>query len=616
MLVTKCPRCHESVRVPDALLAGSGAAQTVQAKCPWCLETLSGKEISEAMPPALVIVGDEAELAGDWDGDNWSGSQDAPPEASAMGPVAAAGSAASSSVGVAPMAAAGAGAMGLAGVNFDEPSPSEMKVDPSSATVEDSDFSDMETVEELGEVSFETAVDTQSDIAPDVGIVSEEDLSVEGFDGDSSDDADSLAATTAMTPEMMESEDTDDLSAFMVDEDDARGTKPAEIMMDVTSRRRRRSGSPIKTMLGVALGGALSLPIVGTILHFLGQDIPVISDVLPRIGGSKTQVRANTPMPLDNFEPRVVEDEPVTGRPIGEEIGDVTGAETTPDPAAAALSEITGETPGMSLPGDVAAPAEVASEDAFAPTDNFSPVDNSEPVDNLLPNDSASAVEEIASAETPAFSEPGAMGLPDSFEPAMPELPESDSDSSDLFAGGSEEPEAIASEIAEPTQPEPSMPELPSFDLASEVAQVSGSLAEIKAMDASDPQRASLIQQTYESLSGLAGSVPKESVSELRPVLRELASDVSVVVAFAKSTPEWIARTSEERGGDGALVVGKMSSINGQNTFLLSSKQEVPVSLPADVDTAPSGIQIGLGQVQGSGRDATLSLDLIQGINP
>ncbi|EMI56067.1 serine repeat-containing antigen [Rhodopirellula sallentina SM41] len=397
-------------------------------------------------------------------------------------------------------------------------------------------------------------------------------------------------------------------------------------MMDVTSRRRRRSGSPIKTILGVAVGGLLSLPIVGTILHFLGQDIPVISDVLPRIGGSNTQVRANTPMPLDNFEPRIVEDdmqanEPVTGRSIGEELSDETAGDTTPDPAASALEEITG--------------APVMAADAGNQTDSFTP-----PADDSFGSEST-AIEDIGAGEMvdpiasgdpvgadPADTATDELGLPDSFSPEPPvaesadspsgfDLPGAGSDSDDLFGDSSAIEEMSSEDVAaDPADMSlPTLPETPAFDVTAEVAQVSSTLDAIYQMDANDPQRNEQIQNAYESLSRLAGEVPADSVSQLQPVLRDLASNVGVVVAFAKTSPEWIAKSSEERGGDGALVVGKMSGGPGAETFLLSNKQEVPVTLPPNTDSSPSGIQIGLGQVQGSGRNATLSLDLLQGVS-
>ncbi|PHQ35893.1 hypothetical protein [Rhodopirellula bahusiensis] len=64
MLVTSCPRCHESVRIPDRLLSGQ-VATTAQVQCPWCLATLDQQEIESAMPPALIVIGDDLNAGAD-----------------------------------------------------------------------------------------------------------------------------------------------------------------------------------------------------------------------------------------------------------------------------------------------------------------------------------------------------------------------------------------------------------------------------------------------------------------------------------------------------------------------------------------------------------------------
>ncbi|MCM2369383.1 hypothetical protein [Aporhodopirellula aestuarii] len=592
--------------MPDALLAAGGAAQSVQAKCPWCQETLSGKEINAIMPPALVIIGDEAALAsegnvgGEWGNDSWSGDTSTPIRTAASAPAASLGSAASVAGGnvVSPAASVGAGAMSMAGLDLNDPGELEPVSESSATTVRDTDFAQLETVEEVDTVHLEEQPTEIEDVAVDSESAKSEADELDFIDEIEADVDDGDLGITS------EAED-DELSEFMVndpDESDTRGSKPAEIMMDVSARRRRKSSSPIKSVIGVALGGLLSLPIVGTILHFLGQDIPVISDILPAVGGSKTQLRASTPMPLDNFEPRIVDDEPVTGRPIGEELNDATDANEFVDPASVALSEITGDSVDPMPPNDL------------SPTNDFGGTPQDNPVD-------FTAVDNTDAA-TPAIEESAEemMTLPDSVEPEMaePEMPElaipelpamesiAGSDSSDVFSDSSAEVEPF----------ETTEPESPAVDVEAEVASLNKALDEIAAMDANDPARDAVVQETYENLSRLAGTVPSESMSELQPVLGKLSKDMKLVIAFTKASPAWISQSREERGSDGALVVGKMSSDDSGVSIRLVNKQELPVTLPSDVATAPSGYQIGLGQLQGSGRDATLSLDLIQSIAP
>lgn len=49
MVITRCPRCGERVRVPSA------AAET-RVQCPWCTEQYDLAEALETLPPALVVV--------------------------------------------------------------------------------------------------------------------------------------------------------------------------------------------------------------------------------------------------------------------------------------------------------------------------------------------------------------------------------------------------------------------------------------------------------------------------------------------------------------------------------------------------------------------------------
>jgi hypothetical protein len=85
-----------------------------------------------------------------------------------------------------------------------------------------------------------------------------------------------------------------------------------------------------------------------------------------------------------------------------------------------------------------------------------------------------------------------------------------------------------------------------------------------------------------------------------------------LVVAFAKATPDWLARSAADRGTEGAIVVGKLTGDASSANMLLSNRQELPVTLPTSVDAVPEGVQIGLGIITGSGRDASISLDLLQ----
>ncbi len=50
MLITQCPQCNESVRVPDSV------KEDTQVQCPWCREAFSGGFVYDQMPPALIVL--------------------------------------------------------------------------------------------------------------------------------------------------------------------------------------------------------------------------------------------------------------------------------------------------------------------------------------------------------------------------------------------------------------------------------------------------------------------------------------------------------------------------------------------------------------------------------
>src|SRR6056297_2616082 len=55
MIITPCPRCGESVRLP-----GQQLADETTLTCPWCRESYSMAEVNLALPPLLIVAGIES----------------------------------------------------------------------------------------------------------------------------------------------------------------------------------------------------------------------------------------------------------------------------------------------------------------------------------------------------------------------------------------------------------------------------------------------------------------------------------------------------------------------------------------------------------------------------
>ena len=51
MLISTCPRCHESFRIPEGQLSANDRAE-----CPWCAEEFSLEEVINRLPPLLKII--------------------------------------------------------------------------------------------------------------------------------------------------------------------------------------------------------------------------------------------------------------------------------------------------------------------------------------------------------------------------------------------------------------------------------------------------------------------------------------------------------------------------------------------------------------------------------
>ncbi len=635
MLVTQCPRCHESVRVPDALFAGGDTPDaSAQVQCPWCLETLEGRELSAVLPPALVLVGNHASLAAvatddtvsddNWGTNNWTDtavdaarSMASPAAATAMG-----------------VAATGAGALGIAGeaigdvkgelpsLGFPElpslespdapdlsvaeqdlldapsldgleaPELDELDIIDMDADIElpdmpvdDADFSNMETVEEMEPLDLNEPVNFVSEEFGDASASDDTDgIETQLPEMDFSDaemlddDVERLDNDIAIVPTVDVKTESPELT---LQEPAPVNRKAPAVMMDVSSTRRRSNdGMSIKKILPVALGGLLSLPIVGTILHYVkGTHVPVLSDFLPGGGGGSTpQLRANTPAPQYNSEldePALIDDRPLVGR-------DLAGSSNSSSPDVGA---------------DAATNAALGAIAAAANTDDMPELDFSEPIEDPSVPEPA----DLATTDEPIMSVSEVPATPDAGE--LFSTPPANTD--DLFAET-----ADTSEPADAPEPTP-----PAFDVDATVGDVSQSLDALAAMPATDPDRAEAIQQAYESLSKLVGDVPAGSEEKLQPLLSKVAGNMPLAVAFAKATPDWLARSAAERGTEGAIVVGKMTGDASSANMLLSNRQELPVTLPASVDAVPEGFQIGLGIITGSGRDVSLTLDLLQAVS-
>ncbi|HBJ38725.1 MAG TPA: hypothetical protein DDZ51_29035 [Planctomycetaceae bacterium] len=246
----RCPSCGDSFRVPDfAVPAGA------MAKCPWCGDTFSMSMLVVHLPPLADLIGEDGE------------------------PI----SLADLALTAAPMALAAVGAdsrsaLGSAGIT----SQSSLDADPAmlgSADLGDSDFD---------EDDFDDDFDSQrlgsSELANDVSEFAEEGVTF--ADAGLPEPTSESTEWHLDSPQPTDSDGDRSLDPESNDEFDDQGGSPPRPLAEVTdfglgredrplvSRpRTKRKGSPIKSILGVMIGGLMAFPLAAGILALVGKPL-------------------------------------------------------------------------------------------------------------------------------------------------------------------------------------------------------------------------------------------------------------------------------------------------------------------------------------------------------
>lgn len=419
------------------------------------------------------------------------------------------------------------------------------------------------------------------------------------------DQADAVVVPTQSDNDLETEESTQDEFTFVDDEplrseDEFQpieiphvGTSPA--MMDVDhSRRKRKSSGGIRSILGVVLGGLLALPIVGLLLHVLGRPAPIIGDVLETyipMGNRQVVNRASGPMPYTPTNPAPADDQPIQGRSLADEM---TPLELNPgtSPAESALAEL-----GMG-----------AGTDSPSTGPEMLPLPDPAPAEAELPDveevNLTPADERVLESDAVFNADPDAQpNLSAVLPSAVMETGEPDGEPDASVAGDAD------------TSPDTDQPETAKPSRAKEVQRLQGIIDQIDSMGGDDPERGGMVDSLFRGLADLAAQGSGEAASKVQAILGEVASDMSLIKAFALAAPDWIANTDQRRKTDGTIVVGKLFGEPGNATIILSNKQELSVVLPPGSTTVPGGIQIGMGRIQREGDQTTISLEMLQGLN-
>ncbi len=516
-MISNCPRCHESYRVPTESLP-----EDAYAKCPWCHETFPLQEALRQLPPLLKIIGaDGREISG----------------------LGMAGKSLGAATGLSAMAyAANTAGMGS-----------------------QSDMEEMELDEDLdGSVTFDTTGD---------------------FD----------APSSSMRIEVGDDDEID--PEFTIQ--DARGTQSVAPMrvqplppLAGAPSRRKKKGSPLKTLIGIALGPLIAIPAAAGIL--LGLDYMGIKEA-PNLGvwpmdgsyswsSSSNNRTAATALPNigePNTSPK--RSNPPTGRSLSEDLG--TSDSQASDPAADALAEISTVPETMSV---------TDATDIDAPTPEV-------PLPEMT-------MPEVSAPET---------SVPDASEPevTIPEVTIPEVTMPEISMPSIEETEPLLPATApakEPTMQEPPATVAYAPEMVAARDKATEMLNQLSALTPSDAQRKPVLVGTYIALASVGSLLETGNAAAGEEIIAKLKSDESLLNDVAGATPQWLKLSTAKRPNQGVVIVGELETSGDSASIRLANDELLSV---ADADASiTSGKVIGLGKIIDGPDGQSVSLPLMEAL--
>ena len=555
----RCPSCGDSFRVPDfAVPAGATA------KCPWCGDTFSMMVLSVHLAPLAELIGADGEPI-------------------SMAELVQA---------TAPMALAGAGpaiADGLSDAAMT--TPSLMDTDPAmlgavDLPASDFDAAGLETAD-FDAVECDSVPVGETEVANDVREFAEE--------GEAFADA-GIPEPTAETTEWNQVEDEYDIQ-------EASQPRPLEEVTDVglgreerafvPRPRAKRQAAPLKSIIGIVVGGLMAFPLAAGILALAGK--PLDLGFWPFDGqtismNSQSQRSAAPPMEAPS---RVANTDNRAGRSLADDMPslDVDPPSLAESPDDNPLDNVLAEAPPATDLADVTPP----------PAIELPPLDLTTPV---LPADEPEMTEEVVNSK-PAVTEPDPADqptpepMPAEITEAIPEPAPAPQPAVEELAVAPAEPEPVVeSTTVEPVAPAPpeTMPEVsPALQAALEDASAAmGAVFNYDNSEGVKGQR-SRLADLFSKVASVGDVASIDDDAAVGSLIERLV-DSDLMKDLSPAAPNW-ARYSK-RPNNGMLATGKLIRENDQ--WLLQWSGPTPLEIRfADPSIAEEGASvIILGTIQ------------------
>ncbi len=381
---------------------------------------------------------------------------------------------------------------------------------------------------------------------------------------------------------------------------EARGTQSVAPMrvqplppLAASSSRRKKKSSPLKTLLGIALGPVIAIPAAAGIL--LGLDYMGIKEA-PNLGvwpmdgsyswtSTSNNRSAAAVMPnIGEPDPNPKRSNPSTGRSLGEDLG--TSDSPVSDPAADALEQISSPVEAMNVPESV---------DIQAPTP-----------DVMVP--------ELTLPEVPKPE----ISMPEVTAPEItaPEVTAPDVTMPEITAPDETVPSAEMIEpqppVLEPATQQPPAAETYAPELAAARDEATEMLDQLSGLAANDAQRKPVLVGAYIALAGVGSLLDAANSSAGEEIVAKLKSDESLLNDVAGATPQWLKLSTAKRPNQGVVIVGELETSGDSPKIRLANDELLPVE---NLDVSmKSGKVIGLGKIIDGPNGQSVSLPLMESL--
>lgn len=576
MTVSKCPHCNETFRVPEQADFAAGLPRDAYGECPWCNELFMMTAVLGKLPPMLTVKsGDGQPIAF---------------AAAAGGPFAA---------------------------SVEQPRQTEDVFDP-NATIEE-DEGGRETITDdswmkSGSVggASNASSDTVADASRPTAVDGDDFEIVETLPAAEGDltaaDANDWVDSDLADSDLVDSDTLEDRwgEAASEEEDEfqlqplSESFQPMPMRVNGAARPARKKSSPLKTIVGVAVGGALSLPIADGLLTLAGRESMLgIWPTSPSSATVATDVRVNPPA-MDPPPPR--ETIKATGRTLN--LPDMS-----PEPPVSVDELSADQMPVDEMPAtsrtipEVSYPVEsVAEVTGLTEVTEFTEATESADV-------AANDVAAMTLPELPGTPEPSARPAT-SVESAdrgfaMPASPVvAPERATESITESMTEPvtETVAQNINRlrevPTSTPPTNPAL-----AESINQANEVLNEIESMDASDPLRRKAMAIAYREIAEVAEDATADA-TPARELIDRIKKLPELVTTYEAAAANWLTHAS--RKTPGILIIGKPVTEGMAKSIELESGR--PITVAGDASFPDSPRVIALGRILGDGSDATVEV--------